>query len=1302
MNFGKIIISFVLALLASLACGGEEFVADGVNYVVTDDNRVCAAGFTPEAREAQPEALVIPAIVVHDGTTYRVTRVGLEIIDDEKEDGEDKEEETPISFAMLPSLATVSLGCHVDTISASAFAGCEALRTVTIYGPATHIEEHAFAGCEAIEHLYCGAAAPHIDATLWDDLPATAIMHTLSGQHFASLPQELLPEQEEQQEDEPLPEQEDEQNNEENGEEGGEEGGGEEEQDPLPEQTQQVTIVGDWAPLVDDNGAAYRVTTPAVGRNQDGRIELIALDEACTTLVTPYSLDRNALPELGGNYVVNSIAPQAAMGHPALTSVDLRASVALTSTGEEAFSRCEALTSFATRAPFIAAGSLAACPALTTLTLASGVKELQDTCLAHSEALTTVNLPATVNRVATTSFDYMPSLTTFVVANGNTTFAALDDALVSRDATILWRYPAGKEVDVPHFAPSITTLAPHALHDQQHITHIEMPPSVTAIGDEALAQLPQLQWAQLPSTLAMGADLKGLLAGNTLLETLVVNKMNVPPLGEDNFDGVPDGCELIVPLGRVDNYVAHPVWGRFADHTHSGSYDFVVEGMAFTNYNPGLKTYNGVNYAGGAVRIVKCDNRHVLISAGDEATMTQSTVRLFHPEIDGRRYFLDEVGDSAFADNPHIEQVLDDAHTTWIHDYAFAHCPALTTVQLPHALQYHPHAFDGCALLASVDFDQQTLLHAIDECAFQGCASLTSIDLSNTQVATIGAHAFDGCTQMNELALPSGEWLRSIDEAALRGTQIEVADFPYGLMTIGPLALAQNNVLQHVRIPSSVTMLPADFVRDCPALQRLLVNLNNPPTSWCESEMADIWGTTLHDGLQLFVPVNRALMWSKQAPALADYVIDGGSYDIVHTTADDAYCLTVTAPATRTEAGAATIVQTHEPQRFFTQSDIVIPDTVVAEGQPYVVTTLGERSLMGYSDRLRTVRFGEALTRISDWAMTGSNVERVGQFDDEGGASRLTAITYLGKHALEQTALRDTIDISATLMQVGDSVFHNTPSLHTLIFRHWITSPSRMGTNVWNSVDNPDLKVLVDHRTWDYFVDATRNWKGQGGTALRPFYMPWREYAIVSLNVPLDFSPEVLTPHLTAYYVTAYDREHEWAITAPVDHAVAEATAVILRSDIVEPTAGKAGELLFELPMTDEGTPLSDNKLIAVPNSETQVITKHNLVDYYKLDANGNFVYQINTLALYASGYFTQMRNVTNKRETIPLDISIPRVYGDINGDGIVSSVDLAIIVNILAGLANAEDYDNLPDVNGDGSVTATDIAAIVNILAGL
>ena len=56
---------------------------------------------------------------------------------------------------------------------------------------------------------------------------------------------------------------------------------------------------------------------------------------------------------------------------------------------------------------------------------------------------------------------------------------------------------------------------------------------------------------------------------------------------------------------------------------------------------------------------------------------------------------------------------------------------------------------------------------------------------------------------------------------------------------------------------------------------------------------------------------------------------------------------------------------------------------------------------------------------------------------------------------------------------------------------------------------------------------------------------------------------------------------------------------------------------------------------------------------------------------------------------------------GDVNGDGKVTSADIAIIVNRLAGL-DFFDYANREDVNGDGEITAADIAEVVNILAGL
>ena len=61
---------------------------------------------------------------------------------------------------------------------------------------------------------------------------------------------------------------------------------------------------------------------------------------------------------------------------------------------------------------------------------------------------------------------------------------------------------------------------------------------------------------------------------------------------------------------------------------------------------------------------------------------------------------------------------------------------------------------------------------------------------------------------------------------------------------------------------------------------------------------------------------------------------------------------------------------------------------------------------------------------------------------------------------------------------------------------------------------------------------------------------------------------------------------------------------------------------------------------------------------------------------------------------------TLPR--GDVNGDGVVSAADLAIVVNILAGLDDPDNYAGRANVNGDKYITAVDIAAIVNILAGL
>lgn len=56
-------------------------------------------------------------------------------------------------------------------------------------------------------------------------------------------------------------------------------------------------------------------------------------------------------------------------------------------------------------------------------------------------------------------------------------------------------------------------------------------------------------------------------------------------------------------------------------------------------------------------------------------------------------------------------------------------------------------------------------------------------------------------------------------------------------------------------------------------------------------------------------------------------------------------------------------------------------------------------------------------------------------------------------------------------------------------------------------------------------------------------------------------------------------------------------------------------------------------------------------------------------------------------------------VYGDVNGDGEVTTVDITCIYNYM--LTGDEAFLSTSDVNGDGEVTTVDITCIYNILLG-
>ena len=57
-------------------------------------------------------------------------------------------------------------------------------------------------------------------------------------------------------------------------------------------------------------------------------------------------------------------------------------------------------------------------------------------------------------------------------------------------------------------------------------------------------------------------------------------------------------------------------------------------------------------------------------------------------------------------------------------------------------------------------------------------------------------------------------------------------------------------------------------------------------------------------------------------------------------------------------------------------------------------------------------------------------------------------------------------------------------------------------------------------------------------------------------------------------------------------------------------------------------------------------------------------------------------------------------IYGDVNGDGFVTSADVTAIYDVILGIDNS--FQSTADVNGDGYVTSADVTAVYDILTGI
>lgn len=127
----------LLAFVATISTWAARFEVDGIYYSTLDESsvEVTYQKRLSSSNYASLTTAVIPNTVVHDGTTYAVTAIGVN------------------AFFKCTALQSITIGNNVTTIKDRGIAGCNILSSILIGRGVTSIAETNFSDCDSITSI---------------------------------------------------------------------------------------------------------------------------------------------------------------------------------------------------------------------------------------------------------------------------------------------------------------------------------------------------------------------------------------------------------------------------------------------------------------------------------------------------------------------------------------------------------------------------------------------------------------------------------------------------------------------------------------------------------------------------------------------------------------------------------------------------------------------------------------------------------------------------------------------------------------------------------------------------------------------------------------------------------------------------------------------------------------------------------------------------------------------------------------------------------------------------------------------
>ncbi len=380
---------------------------------------------------------------------------------------------------------------------------------------------------------------------------------------------------------------------------------------------------------------------------------------------------------------------------------------------------------------------------------------------------------------------YQLSVTNFITRPGNDVIGSLTIPEIAKDGDTEY---------------TVTSIGGCGFYSCSGLTSVEIPNSVTSIGDGAFSECPNFE------TLSLDCENIGSwFSGITSIKTLNIGD-NVKTIGEDAFRGCSGLTSVEIPASVTS----------IGENAFNG-----CSGLTSVEIPKSITLINlGVFEGCSGLTSVEIPNSVTSIGAWAFSWCSSLT----SVEIPNS---VTSIGHHAFSSCSALTSIeIPNSVTSIGEEGAFSFCSSLTSVEIPNSITSIDGAFIGCSGLTSIEIPNSVT--SINR-AFVGCSGLTSIEIPNSVTSIDGA--FENCSGLTSIEIPNS--VTSIGRSTFYGCRsLTSVTIPNSVTTIDHYAFSGCSGLTSIEIPNSVTSIGTYAFEGCSSLTDISCMAIIPPSAY--------------------------------------------------------------------------------------------------------------------------------------------------------------------------------------------------------------------------------------------------------------------------------------------------------------------------------------------------------------------------------------------------------------------------------------------------------------------------------------